>query len=624
MSRIHGTRAILAGTIENASIKNVTITDAKLAQITTAAKVHTSAITGVLGATYGGTGINNGSNTITLGGSVNLAGALTTTGAFDTTFVQQASVTLTLPAVDGTLATEDYVDGIAQSLDIKNSCRAATQAALPAVTYDNGTAGAGATLTADADGVLPDQDGITLVAGDRLLVKNQAAGLQNGLYDVTNVGAVDAPFVLTRVVDADGSPANEVTGGMFTFVEQGTVSGGHGYVLILDGEAVMGTTALVFTQFSGAGQLIQGSGITITGNTVSINATYWDDVQAINTLNMSEAVTYGLVNADLHKLADLDVTAAELNELNGSGCVNADFVKLHNITASAVQLNDVATLSRLAATTNGDGASLIGVEAIANLSATTVQAALAELQGDLDALGTGTLTSLQNEINDTQTGAGLDTDGTYIVNTGGTYINLAESLADADGILDAALNAEVIARGDADDAINTEINAIEAGAGLNTDGTYTPPASNYISTAISLKAAAVALDTKLKAVQDELDATQVGAGLNANGSLTISGSTYMDAASNLKAALVLLDTQVASLSTGAGAVVDYDDLGQGDDSQVLYTVTAGEFVAGSLKVFVNGLLAKMGTEVSETNAAAGTFTFVTAPATDDHIAVSHR
>src|SRR4051794_10360263 len=85
------------------------------------------------------------------------------------------------------------------------SCKFATSSALPAVTYANGTAGVGATLTANANGVMAAVDGITPVAADRMLVKNQAAALQNGIYTVTSIGAAGAPFVLTRAIDADTS-----------------------------------------------------------------------------------------------------------------------------------------------------------------------------------------------------------------------------------------------------------------------------------------------------------------------------------------------------------------------------------------------------------------------------------
>lgn len=105
---------------------------------------------------------------------------------------EQLSVTTSAGAGDaGKLATLDssgkwdislIPDAVFNDRDWKESVRAATTAALPAVTYANGTGGVGATLTADANGALPAQDGVTLVVNDRLLVKDQAAQLQNGIY----------------------------------------------------------------------------------------------------------------------------------------------------------------------------------------------------------------------------------------------------------------------------------------------------------------------------------------------------------------------------------------------------------------------------------------------------------
>lgn len=83
----------------------------------------------------------------------------------------------------------------------------ATTAALPANTYSNGTAGVGATLTGNSNGALPAQDGVTPVVGYRLLVKNEAATANNGIYVVTQVGTGGTPYILTRATDFD-SPNN--------------------------------------------------------------------------------------------------------------------------------------------------------------------------------------------------------------------------------------------------------------------------------------------------------------------------------------------------------------------------------------------------------------------------------
>lgn len=630
MSRIHGTRAIIAGSLKNISIANdAAIEDIKLAQITTADKVHASAVGGVIPANHGGTGIDNGVNTISLAGNIDLAGAFTTSGAFSTELVQGANVTLTLPTVNGTLATEEYVDALAQSLDPKASVRVATQAALPAATYDNGAAGVGATLTADANGALPAQDGITLVVGDRVLVKDQAAALQNGIYVVTALGDASNPFILTRATDCDGSPANEVSGGMYTFVEAGTNSAGNGYVAIADGNIAVGTGAINMSQFSGAGQITAGNGLVKTGNTIDIAPASYDSLVQINTWNVANVT--GMVQADLQKLADLDVTAAELNELNGAGCVNADFVKLHNITSSAVQLSDVATLSRLASTAAGDGASLIGVEAIANMTASNVQAALAELQGEFDALGSGTLTDLQTEIDaiENSIGAMVDANGAYVQTSGSNYMDAATDITGAFNALDTNLK-----------NVQDEVDSIETAMGtmIDANGDYSAfSGSNYIDSATNVTSALSALDGALKTASDnanagqaEIDAIEsaMGAMVDANGDfVTITGSNYMGSAVDVLDAMKALDTQLNTISNNAGAIVDYDNLGTGDGTTTLYAATAGAFVAGSLKVYVNGLLVSKGSgaeQVQETAPASGTFTFGTAPAIDDEIIISHR
>ena len=139
-------------------------------------------------------------------------------------------------------ATKNYVDSVAQGLDVKASVRAATTAAVTLSTaLENGD-----TL-----------DGVTLATGDRVLVKNQADGSENGVYVVKASGAPD------RALDANSNA--DVTSGMFTFVEQGTVNGNSGWVLTTDNPITLGTTALTFAQFSGAGTYTASNGVLLTG-----------------------------------------------------------------------------------------------------------------------------------------------------------------------------------------------------------------------------------------------------------------------------------------------------------------------------------------------------------------------
>jgi len=146
------------------------------------------------------------------------------------------------------LASKEYVDAVKTGLDFKDSVRLATTA--------NGTLG-----SAFANG--QSIDGTTLSTGDRILIKDQTTGSENGIYTVNASGAP------TRATDADENA--EVTSGLFVFVEAGTVNADSGFVLTTDGTITVGSTALAFTQFSGAGSFTAGDGLTRTGNQVDVN-----------------------------------------------------------------------------------------------------------------------------------------------------------------------------------------------------------------------------------------------------------------------------------------------------------------------------------------------------------------
>jgi hypothetical protein len=165
-------------------------------------------------------------------------------------------------------ATKSYVDAVKTGLDIKDSVTCATTADDTGLTYANGTAGVGATLTNDGNEVYT-IDGIALTLNMRVLVKDQLPATENGIYYVSTAGAVGATLVLTRALDAN-QPA-ELTGGSFTFVEQGTVAAENGYVFTHNGEPTFGAgnTDLTVAQFSGAGQVVAGTGLTKTGNTLN-------------------------------------------------------------------------------------------------------------------------------------------------------------------------------------------------------------------------------------------------------------------------------------------------------------------------------------------------------------------
>lgn len=157
-------------------------------------------------------------------------------------------------------ANKAYVDAVAEGLHIHASVLAATTAAITgSVTYNNGTSGVGATLTTDTP--INTLDGYSLVNGDRILIKNQANTGHNGIYIRTS------STVFTRA--ADFNTVAEIASGDFLFVSNGTVNGKTGWVNTFKSITV-GTTAIVFEQFSGAGTYIAGSGLAFTGNTIDI------------------------------------------------------------------------------------------------------------------------------------------------------------------------------------------------------------------------------------------------------------------------------------------------------------------------------------------------------------------
>jgi|11_taG_2_1085331.scaffolds.fasta_scaffold02454_2 hypothetical protein len=148
------------------------------------------------------------------------------------------------------LVTKEYVDAIKQNLDIKDSVHLASTANVSLTAGSSGLE-AGDTI-----------DGVSLTAGDRVLLKNQTDASENGIYVAVASGGTPA-----RSTDANAN--DKVTSGLFIFIEEGSTNGDQGYVLTTNSAIDLGNTALVFTQFSGAGQITAGNGIVKSGNTLS-------------------------------------------------------------------------------------------------------------------------------------------------------------------------------------------------------------------------------------------------------------------------------------------------------------------------------------------------------------------
>lgn len=153
------------------------------------------------------------------------------------------------PTHDDHAATKGYVDAARSGLDVKQSVRAATTAPINLATDLE----AGDTLDTN----------VTLVAGDRVLVKNQGTASENGIYVVQASGAA------VRATDFDSNA--EVTPGAFTFVEEGATNADSGWVLTTNGTINVGVTGLDWALFSVAGTILAGDGLSKTGNVLNVN-----------------------------------------------------------------------------------------------------------------------------------------------------------------------------------------------------------------------------------------------------------------------------------------------------------------------------------------------------------------
>jgi len=248
-----------------------TVTNAQLAGSITNAKLVNSSVTiGSDTVSLGGTQTDlNGITSLDVDNITVDANTISTTNSNgNLALAPDGTGTVTVPSGyearagfgSDSLVNKTYVDQVANGLDVKASVRVATTADLSA-TYANGAG----TLTANANGAIS-IDGVSLSLNDRVLVKDQSDAVENGFYKVTTVGSGSAAFVLTRTPDAN--EASEITGGAFTFVEEGTANADNGYVATHNGTPTLGTDDITFDQFSGAGQISAGNGLTKTGNTI--------------------------------------------------------------------------------------------------------------------------------------------------------------------------------------------------------------------------------------------------------------------------------------------------------------------------------------------------------------------
>lgn len=180
------------------------------------------------------------------------------------TYVSDYSANFT----ERSLVDKAYVDAIAQGLTPHADVRVATVANLDVIASGSGGT---KTLTATTNGAIS-VDGIALATGERVLVKNQTTGQDNGIYVVTTVGDGATPFVLSRAEDYDGSPSSEVSAGDFIYVRVGATNAATSWALLAynGADPILETDPLNFTIIGSVGGFTAGTGVNITSGEISV------------------------------------------------------------------------------------------------------------------------------------------------------------------------------------------------------------------------------------------------------------------------------------------------------------------------------------------------------------------
>jgi len=254
----------------------------------------TTGVTGILPVANGGTGAStlsgylfgNGTGAVTASATIPNAGLTNSSITLGTTSVSLGATVATLSGLTTVTVTQDpvsalqlstkqYVDGQVSAVSnttFHTASAAATTANLTA-TYNNGTAGVGATLTNSGAQAAFAVDGYTASLNDRILVKDQSTGAQNGIYTVTTLGSGSTNWVLTRATDFNtvGTGPNFIETGASTFVSGGTTWGSTSWVMNTTGTITVGTTSLVWVQTSSSGNITVSAPITKTGNTIGLS-----------------------------------------------------------------------------------------------------------------------------------------------------------------------------------------------------------------------------------------------------------------------------------------------------------------------------------------------------------------
>jgi hypothetical protein len=314
----------------------------------------------------------------------NEAGTQTVQSAFGAITATSAALTTgtitTAPSGGTDIVNKSYVDTLAASgIHFHQPVRVESPINLNA-TYNNGTAGVGATLTNAGTQAALVIDGITMVAADRVLVYEQTNETQNGIYVVTDIGSGSTNWILTRASDADTYVINSADGlseGSTVFVQQGTTGAGETYTCNTSGVITFGTTNITFAQISSTQIYSAGTGLTLSGTQFSITNT-----GTAGTYGSASSVPVFTTNAQ-GQVTGVTPTAIAINGSAVTGNITGQAGSVANALTAGTFLTSGGTYDGSAArtfavdATDANTASkVVARDASGNFSAGTITAAL--------------------------------------------------------------------------------------------------------------------------------------------------------------------------------------------------------------------------------------------------------
>ena len=284
------------------------------------------------------------------------------------------------PVSNTDIVNKQYADAIASGIHFHEAVALATTAALPANTYNNGTSGVGATLTGNANGALSVDSTLT-IAAERILVKNEVAGANNGVYVVTQVGSAGTPYILTRATDFDsvGTGVDQIDEGDFFLVTSGVANLNTAWVQQTAPPITIGTTPIVFQQFSAPITYTAGTGLNESpaytfniANTTVTAATY----------GSASAVPVFAVNAQ-GQLTSVTNTNIAINGSAVTGAISGQAGSVANALTLGTYLTgtsfngSAAVTATVDATSANTASKVVARDGSGNFSAGTITAALA-------------------------------------------------------------------------------------------------------------------------------------------------------------------------------------------------------------------------------------------------------